>query len=269
MQFGSVLPEEFVTVVSSRFENLSVMDVPDLDVLLSATYAEESDEESDFGNPALSPGALAAREREQQAEGDPVMADVVMGQDVTRPVNEEPVRPTGEELGLQVVTPSLPVARRQDATQDLSRGDKEDLRGIQDYLRGCKEVTHVFDGVHDASKASVQESWNDLLLAIETDCVLSDRMSNRARVMFLKHHLSGRPLADYFRIIGQWSTQKAAELLKPKPDLEKIQPLPPFQSVLDQLRRTYLAGQRQSMVDLTHHIMDVKLHQIAEKYVGI
>ena len=114
MQFGTILPEEFVTLVSSRFENLSVMDgTPDLNDLISGLYADDgSDDVSDVvGDPALSPGALARLELEQTAV-DERMPDVGEVQDVVRPV-QEPERP--------VFTPVVPPAPGPVATQGSVR----------------------------------------------------------------------------------------------------------------------------------------------------
>ena len=147
-----------------------------------------------------------------------------------------------------------------------TRPDKEELKGIQDYLRSCKEVSCTFDGVHDSTKHSVQEAWNDTLTAVDADCALAQLHSNMARVMFLKAHLTGRPLADYLRMIGQWAAQREQELQKPIPNPALLAHLPPFQSICDQLRRDYLAGQRQSLIELTEQIQNCKLHQLADKY---
>jgi hypothetical protein len=156
----------------------------------------------------------------------------------------------------------------QTAVSDVGSAQfiKDELKGINEYLRSCKEISCTFDGVHDSTRNSVQEAWKDTLTAVEADCALSQRSSNMARVMFLKAHLSSRPLADYLRLIGQWAAQRTKELQKPIPDQSLCAPLPDYQSICDQLRRDYLAGQRQSLIELTEQIQNCKLHQLAEKY---
>lgn len=254
VQFGSLTPDEYITLVRSRFETLGAMDgepIPE-DFFANAGMDVDSDDldllDDDY-DPALSPDALA-REKEPAAEAvieepTPVSS---LPPPVSVPTVVEPVRPTE-------VAPAFT--------------EKEEQKGVTDYLRSChRDRAVLFDGVHDSDKKSVQEAWRHTQNAVRAACALSQRHSNMAKVMFLQAHLSERPLNLFIEEVGKWSELREQELKKPSPD-PKFQPtLPPYEQVCAVIEREFLAGQRQSMLELTESLFHTKLYMLAEKYGG-
>ena len=145
--------------------------------------------------------------------------------------------------------------------------EKDEQKGVVDYLRSCPpNRTGLFDGVHNSDKASVQEAWRHIMNAVRAACALSQRHSNLAKVMFLQAYLSERPLNLFIEQVGQWAQTRELELAKPNPDPKYQSVLPPFDMVCAMLEREFLAGQRQSMYDITETIFNTKLFMLAEKY---
>ena len=266
--FGTFTEDLTTTLVRSGFRHLSLM--AESPAGNFSDYEFDEDVPSDVFNPALSPGALEALGVESNPVDhlavDAMVVDAVVNQvqpdvhPVVDPVNcvDREVVPV---TAVQLPPPALPVLS---AVEQQAKLDQEEQKGVNDYLRSYRGG-FTFDGNHD-KKSSVQEAWNQALNAVRAACALAGKRSNLAKVSFLQPHLSGRPLADYLQMIGQWAERREHELLKPSPSLELLAQLPPYQFICDELCRTYLAGQRKSMIELTELIRDAKLVVLAEKY---
>jgi hypothetical protein len=259
--FGN-LPEGLATtLVRSRFTRLSLMEADSPQELFSDLELDDVPE--DIFDPAMSPGALAAQDQESAQVDPPAAVAAVANREVgpAIPIVDRDVNP-----GNAAVVATAPVVgAQQPELHEQARLDLEEQKGVSDYLRSYKGGA-VFDGNHDSRKQSVQESWDQAMNSVRAACALSGKRSNLAKVSFLQPHLAGRPLSDFLFMIGQWAERREAELQKPNPNLAWCAPLPPYSDICSELRKTYLAGRRKSMIELTEYIRDVKLWQLAEKY---
>lgn len=272
LQFGSLTCDEYATLVWSRFADRGAMEEDPgagMDVDSDLDFSDD-----DFDPTLPSPDALA-RELEMletPATEVPVVDAIPIVEPAPTPVVAPSVTPVVAPSGNQMAAPSaMPVpgvnepVRPTELTPSFS--EKEEQKGVTDYLRSCQRDRAVlFDGVHDSDKKSVQEAWRHTQNAVRAACALSQRHSNLAKVMFLQAHLAERPLNIFIEEVGKWAEARELELLKPNPDPKYVLTLPPYELVCAVLEREFLAGQRQSMYDITEMIFNTKLYMLAEKY---
>ena len=274
IQFGSFSADEFITLVSEQFSTLGTMEetsnLPTEEDLIVLGMEVDSDDpdllDDEFDVP--SPDTLA---RERELADHPVLGTMV---DSPVPVVPRPSVQNIPPVSCEIVpapdvqmAPVEPVVVPRASEASPMAIDKEDPKRVIAYLRSChRDKAILFDGVHDSDKKSVQEAWRHTQNVVRACCALSQIHSNMAKVMFLQAHLSERPLNMFIEEVGKWQETREAELKKTQPDPKFHSTLPPYETVCAVIEREFLAGQRQSMVELTESIFNTRLHMLAEKY---